>query len=285
MKNSQINCLKILIIVFIIVLSLIAFWGLFKIVFTISSSSSDNYSRQNSTEDASTYSVSSEEVTSHENETTDELSFDPSYSSVFDDGQTSIVLSEIPKYNDKPFVEINDNVPQFSEEDKNSDSFEKYSELDYLGRCGTAYANLSKELMPTEERGEIGSVKPSGWHTVKYPDLIDDMYLYNRCHLIAFSLAGENANEHNLITGTRYMNVQGMLPFEREVLDYINETNNHVLYRVTPCFNEDELVARGVHMEAYSIEDQGVGISFNVFVYNVQPGIVIDYSNGDSDVE
>ena len=166
-----------------------------------------------------------------------------------------------------------------------SSSFESYSELDYLGRCGTAYANLSKELMPTEERGEIGSIKPSGWHTVKYPELIDDRYLYNRCHLIAFSLAGENANEKNLITGTRYMNIQGMLPFEREVLDYINETNNHVLYRVTPCFNEEELVARGVHMEAYSIEDQGMGISFNVFVYNVQPGILIDYSNGDSDVE
>ena len=284
MKSSHIKYYKVLIIVLIIILSIVAFWGVCKILGTIFDSS-DNNSQHSSTENSVTQSISSEELTTQENGTTESLDIASSDEPDFDGEQESFDLNEVPDYIGSPYVEINDNVPQFSDEDKNSSSFESYSELDYLGRCGTAYANLSKELMPTEERGEIGSVKPSGWHTVKYPELIDDRYLYNRCHLIAFSLAGENANENNLITGTRYMNMQGMLPFEREVLDYINDTNNHVLYRVTPCFSGEDLVARGVHIEAYSIELQGTGISFNVFVYNVQPGIVIDYSNGDSEVE
>ena len=163
-----------------------------------------------------------------------------------------------------------------------ADSFENYSQLDSLGRCGQAYAMISTETMPTEKRGSIGQIKPSGWHTVRYDDLISDKYLYNRCHLIGFQLAGENANEKNLITGTRYMNVEGMLPFEDEVADYVKETGNRVLYRVTPVYEGDDLVARGVVMEAYSVEDSGEGVSFNVFVYNVQPGIVIDYATGDS---
>ena len=157
-----------------------------------------------------------------------------------------------------------------------------YSDLDTLGRCGAAYANICKELMPTEKRGEIGMIKPTGWHTVRYDDIISDKYLYNRCHLIGFQLAGENANEKNLATGTRYMNVDGMLPFENMIADYVKETDNHVLYRVTPIFVGDDLVCRGVEMEAYSVEDNGEGTSFHVFVYNIQPGIEIDYATGDS---
>lgn len=187
----------------------------------------------------------------------------------------------IPPFASDAYIEINDNVPGFSEADLTTESFEYYSNLDALGRCGTAYANIGQELMPTEEREEIGHIRPSGWHTVKY-DTIDGMYLYNRCHLIGYQLTGENANEKNLITGTRYMNVEGMLPFENMVADYINDTNHHVLYRVTPVFSGDELVARGVQMEAYSVEDAGIGICFNVFVYNVQPGIDIDYVMGES---
>lgn len=191
-------------------------------------------------------------------------------------------LSSIPEYSGSPYVEINGNVPEFTEEELSSDTFEEYSELDSLGRCGVAFANLSLELMPTEERGSIGMIKPSGWHTVRYDDVVEGKYLYNRCHLIGFQLAGENANELNLITGTRYMNMDGMLPFENEVADYIESTGNHVLYRVSPIFEGDELVARGVQMEAYSIEDNGEGIQFNVYVYNVQPGIEIDYATGES---
>ena len=157
-----------------------------------------------------------------------------------------------------------------------------YSDLDTLGRCGAAYANICKELMATEKRGEIGMIKPTGWHTVRYDDIISDKYLYNRCHLIGFQLAGENANEKNLVTGTRYMNVDGMLPFENMIADYVKETDNHVLYRVTPIFVGDDLVCRGVEMEAYSVEDNGEGTSFHVFVYNIQPGIEIDYATGDS---
>lgn len=189
---------------------------------------------------------------------------------------------EIPEYEETPYVEINGNQPYFTESEYVLESFEIYSELDELGRCGTAYANVCREIMPTEERGAIGSVKPTGWHTVKYPGIISDNYLYNRCHLIAFSLAGENANEKNLITGTRYLNVEGMLPFEMEVLDYVEETDNHVLYRVTPVFEGDNMVADGVVMEAYSVEDSGEGVSFCVYVYNVQPGIEIDYATGES---
>lgn len=193
----------------------------------------------------------------------------------------TITIDEVPVYSGDPYVVINDNEPSFSSEELESDSFESYGELDDLGRCTIAFANLSSELMPQGERGSIGQVKPSGWQTVRY-DSVDGKYLYNRCHLIGWQLSGENANERNLITGTRYMNTEGMLPFENMVADYIEETDGHVLYRVTPIFVEDELVARGVQMEAYSIEDAGASICFNVFVYNVQPGIEIDYSDGSS---
>ena len=193
----------------------------------------------------------------------------------------TITIDEVPVYSGDPYVVINDNEPSFSSEELESDSFESYGELDDLGRCTIAFANLSSELMPQGERGSIGQVKPSGWQTVRY-DSVDGQYLYNRCHLIGWQLSGENANERNLITGTRYMNTEGMLPFENMVADHIKETDGHVLYRVTPIFVEDELVARGVQMEAYSIEDAGASICFNVFVYNVQPGIEIDYSDGSS---
>lgn len=188
----------------------------------------------------------------------------------------------VPVYSGEPYTELNGNIPYFTDREKTEDVFEHYSDLDTLGRCGTAYANICKELMPTEKRGEIGMIKPTGWHTVRYDDIISDKYLYNRCHLIGFQLAGENANEKNLVTGTRYMNVDGMLPFENMIADYVKETDNHVLYRVTPIFVGDDLVCRGVEMEAYSVEDNGEGTSFHVFVYNIQPGIEIDYATGDS---
>lgn len=191
-------------------------------------------------------------------------------------------LSHVPSYTSNPYTIINDNEPEFDKGDFTTEAFEKYSDLDDLGRCGVAYANICKELMPTEKRGKIGMIKPSGWHTVKYPEIIKDRYLYNRCHLIGFQLAGENANEKNLITGTRYLNVDGMLPFENEVADYVKETGNHVLYRVTPVFDGDNLVASGVQIEAESVEDSGEGVKFNVYCYNVQPGIGIDYTTGDS---
>lgn len=188
----------------------------------------------------------------------------------------------VPVYSGEPYTELNGNIPYFTDREKTEDVFEHYSDLDTLGRCGAAYANICKELMPTEKRGEIGMIKPTGWHTVRYDDIISDKYLYNRCHLIGFQLAGENANEKNLVTGTRYMNVDGMLPFENMIADYVKETDNHVLYRVTPIFVGDNLVCRGVEMEAYSVEDNGEGTSFHVFVYNIQPGIEIDYATGDS---
>ena len=182
-----------------------------------------------------------------------------------------------------PFKVINDNIPTFTNEEKNqTKEYKNFSELDQLGRCGTAEALIGTELLPTEDRENIGMVKPTGWHTIRYDDLISDRYLYNRCHLIAHSLCGENANEQNLITGTRYMNVEGMLPFEMDILDYVRDTGNHVLYKVTPIFQDDDLVARGVTMEAYSIEDSGKGICFYVYCPNVQPGIEIDYKTGDS---
>lgn len=181
-----------------------------------------------------------------------------------------------------PWVEVNNNIPYFTEEEKTSlEPFEIYSELDELGRCGVAYANICQELMPTEERESIGQVKPSGWHTVKY-NCVDGKYLYNRCHLIGFQLAGENANERNLITGTRYLNIQGMLDFENEIAEYVKETNNHVLYRVTPQFTGDNLLCDGLLMEAYSVEDNGEGVQFCVFAYNIQPKIEIDYTTGES---
>ncbi len=191
----------------------------------------------------------------------------------------SFDLSHIPDFANKPFVVLHNNVPDFPDKDKTKISFEHYSPLDRLGRCGAAYANIGRDLMPTQKRGPIGSIKPSGWQTKKY-DFIDGKYLYNRCHLIGYQLTAENANPRNLITGTRYLNVTGMLPFENMVADYIKETNGHVLYRVTPIFQGDELVARGVQMEGYSVEDKGEAISFNVYVYNNQPGIRIDYKTG-----
>ena len=197
------------------------------------------------------------------------------------EGTSAFSLREIPAYSGTPYTEVNDNQPYFTEADLTTQSFEIYSELDSLGRCGVAYANVGQDLMPTEPRGEIGSVKPTGWHLVKY-DNVDGKYLYNRCHLIAYMLAAENANPQNLITGTRYLNVQGMLPFETKVCDYVKSTGNHVLYRVTPIFDGDNLLADGVLMEAYSVEDAGAGICFCVFVYNVQPGIGIDYATGDN---
>lgn len=192
-----------------------------------------------------------------------------------------ISLASIPAYSDTAYVEINNNQPSFSEDDYTEASFESYSKLDSLGRCGVAFANISTDLMPTEERGSIGQVKPSGWQTVKY-DFVDGKYLYNRCHLIGYQLTAENANEENLITGTRYLNVDGMLPFENMVADYIKETENHVLYRVTPIYEGNNLVASGVQMEARSVEDDGKGICFNVYCYNVQPGVQIDYATGES---
>ena len=187
----------------------------------------------------------------------------------------------IPEYSGNPYVELNGNLPYFTDEELSTTAFELYSELDSLGRCGAGYANICKEIMPTEKRGSIGMVKPTGWHTVKY-DCIADRYLYNRCHLIGYQLAGENANEKNLITGTRYLNVDGMLPFENEVADYVNDTDNHVLYRVTPVFSGNNLLASGVIIEAKSVEDNGAGVQFNVYCYNVQPGISIDYTTGES---
>ncbi len=192
-----------------------------------------------------------------------------------------VLLEYIPSFSGQPYVEVDGNIPSFTEEEFTTVSFELYSELDFLGRPCVAYANIGLDLMPTEERGEIGQIKPVGWHTVKY-DCIDGLYLYNRCHLIGYQLTGENDNINNLMTGTRYLNVQGMLTFEKMVAEYVLSTGNHVLYRVTPVYEEDNLIAAGVQMEGYSIEDNGEGICFNVFCYNLQPGIVIDYKNGDS---
>ena len=192
-----------------------------------------------------------------------------------------VSLDAIPAYDGRAYVAVNNNEPFFTDSDMTTTAFENYSDLDSLGRCGVAYANICKDIMPTEERGKIGMIKPSGWHTVKY-DVIKDRYLYNRCHLIGYQLAGENANSKNLITGTRYLNVEGMLPFENLVADYVNNTGNHVLYRVTPMFSGSNLVANGVLIEAKSVEDNGGGILFNVYCYNVQPGVGINYENGDS---
>ncbi len=196
----------------------------------------------------------------------------------------SLAVSEIPAYSGFPYISVNDNIPLFTEEELVQNSFETYSELDGLGRCGAAYANVGTDLMPDEKRGSIGKVKPSGWHSVEY-DMVEGNSLYNRCHLIGYQLTAENANEKNLITGTRYLNTEGMLPFENMVADYVKETKNHVLYRVTPIFEGDNLVAGGVQMEAMSVEDKGEGILFHVYCYNVQPGISIDYATGESRLE
>lgn len=193
----------------------------------------------------------------------------------------TLSAAAIPAYTGEATVVLNDNKPYFTETEYTTEAFERYSDLDSLGRCGVAYANVCEEIMPTEERGAIGMIKPSGWHTIKY-DCVDGKYLYNRCHLIGYQLSGENANEKNLITGTRYLNVNGMLPYEDQVADYVHATDNHVLYRVTPVFDGDNLVADGVEIEAASVEDKGASLQFHVFCYNVQPGVVIDYKTGDS---
>lgn len=198
-----------------------------------------------------------------------------------EDAPAPFDLSTVPPYSGSPFVEVDGGIPSFAPSDATGPA-ESYSPRDALGRCGTARAIVGTDTMPTEERGSIGMVKPTGWHTVRYDDLVDGRYLYNRCHLIGYQLTGENANEDNLITGTRYLNVEGMLPFENEVADYVRSTGNHVLYRVTPVFAGDELLARGVHMEARSVEDDGAGVRFNVFCYNVQPGVILDYATGES---
>lgn len=197
-----------------------------------------------------------------------------------DDIGAEFDFSALPPYSGEPYISVCGGDPDFSEDEITSVSFEYYSELDALGRCGVCIASVGQDIMPTEKRGSIGQVKPTGWHTVKY-DFVDGKYLYYRCHLIGFQLTGENANKRNLITGTRYLNVEGMLPFENMVADYVKETGNHVMYRVTPIFVGDELLARGVHIEAESVEDGGDGIMFNVFCYNVQPGVVLDYATGE----
>lgn len=197
---------------------------------------------------------------------------------------TSINLASIPPFSGEPSVELDNNSPNFTEADLAREPFEEFAPLDNLNRCGTAFALLGPESMPTEPRGSTNSVRPSGWHLVKY-DIVDGKYLFNRCHLIAYRLCGENANECNLITGTRFLNIEGMLPYENTVADYIETTGNRVLMRVTPIFEGDELVARGVQLEAQSVEDDGTGVSFNVYAYNVQPGITIDYATGENTLD
>ncbi|MBR5489968.1 MAG: DNA/RNA non-specific endonuclease [Oscillospiraceae bacterium] len=196
----------------------------------------------------------------------------------------SHTLDSIPEYSGRAFVAINDNVPSFKESELTTEAYEYFAELDSLGRCGLTMACIGQELMPTGDRESISHVYPSGWVNMPY-SFVDGTYLYNRCHLIGFQLTGENDNKQNLITGTRYMNTEGMLPFENMVADYVKETGNHVLYRVTPIFAGDELVARGVQIEAYSVEDNGDGICFNVYCYNVQPGVIIDYATGESSLD
>ena len=197
---------------------------------------------------------------------------------------TAPSVQEIPAFSGEPFVFLNDNEPDFTDEELVEESYEYYSPLDSLGRCGYAMACVGRDIMPTEDRGSISSVKPSGWVQNQY-DFVDGKSLYNRCHLIGFQLTGENANERNLITGTRYCNVEGMLPFENMIADYVKETGNHVLYRVTPEYDGDDLVARGVRMEAKSVEDNGAGVCFHVYVYNSQPGVIIDYATGENRAE
>lgn len=197
---------------------------------------------------------------------------------------TTIQIDTIPEYTGDAYCSINNNMPQFEEDELTTEAYEYFSKLDQLGRCGMVMACVGQELMPTEERESINHVTPSGWINSTY-SFVDGRYLYNRCHLIGFQLTGENANKQNLITGTRYMNVEGMLPFENMVADYVKETANHVLYRVTPIFENDELVARGVQLEAWSVEDEGEGVCFNVYVYNVQPGVAIDYATGKSELD
>lgn len=214
---------------------------------------------------------------------TDILDIFGDYTGEYGDHIPSASLESIPEWDgETAYVIINDNVPFFTDEEKVTQSYESYGELDGLGRCTVCIACIGIDLMPTEDRGSIGSVKPSGWQTVKY-DFISGNYLYNRCHLIGYQLTGENANKQNLITGTRFLNIDGMLTFEDMIADYIKETENHVMFRVTPIFEGDNLVASGVLMEAWSVEDEGEGICFCVYAYNCQPGVIIDYATGESE--
>ena len=242
-------------------------------------------------EDSETESyVETVQTESAENDPGDETEIQAAAQVQSDDSKQKVVhtgtasafnAADVPAYSGKPYTAVNNNEPYFTSDNLTTEAFENYSELDALGRCGVAYANVCLETMPTEKRGSISEVKPTGWHSVKY-DNVDGKSLYNRCHLIGYQLTAENANQQNLITGTRYLNVDGMLPFENMVADYVKETDNHVLYRVTPIFTGDNLVADGVLMEGYSVEDEGDGICFCVYAYNVQPGITIDYVTGDS---
>lgn len=242
-------------------------------------------------EDSETESyVETVQTESAENDPGDETEIQAAAQVQSDDSKQKVVhtgtasafnAADVPAYSGEPYTAVNNNEPYFTSDNLTTEAFENYSELDVLGRCGVAYANVCLETMPTEKRGSISEVKPTGWHSVKY-DNVDGKSLYNRCHLIGYQLTAENANQQNLITGTRYLNVDGMLPFENMVADYVKETDNHVLYRVTPIFTGDNLVADGVLMEGYSVEDEGDGICFCVYAYNVQPGITIDYATGDS---
>ena len=252
--------------------SLLALWVAFMIGLTACGSTSQ----------VEPPSTSVEPITQSQTETAETTASDQTVST--DSSSYSTDISDLPVYSGEPYVPINDNIPAFSDSDFTTTSFEHYSELDSLGRCGVAFANVGQDLMPTEERGSIGQVKPTGWHTVKYSH-VDGQYLFNRCHLIGWQLTAENANKQNLITGTRYLNIEGMLPFENMVADYVKETGNHVLYRVTPVFEGSNLVASGVQMEAWSVEDDGEGICFNVYCYNVQPGVEFDYASGESQAE
>lgn len=191
------------------------------------------------------------------------------------------LLKSLPEYDGRPWVYVNDGQPFFTTEEITANSYESYGDLDSLGRCTVCIASIGKDLMPTEKRGSISSVKPTGWKQAQY-ECISTKDLYNRCHLIGWQLTGENANKKNLITGTRYLNIDGMVDFENMTADYIKETNNHVMYRVTPIFEGNNLLASGVLMEAYSVEDQGEAICFCVYCYNVQPGVVLDYATGES---
>ncbi len=193
-------------------------------------------------------------------------------------------VNGIPLYSGQAYVEINNNIPFFEDEDLTTVSYEYYSELDSKGRCGVCSASVGQDIMPTQEREAIGMIKPSGWQYSKYPEIVEGNYLYNRCHLLGFQLTGENANEKNLITGTRYMNTKGMLPFENKVADYVRESGNHVMLRVTPIFEGENMLASGVLMEAKSVEDEGKGVLFCIYAYNVQPGITIDYATGENEV-
>ena len=287
-RKKKGGCLKIFLIVFGVICAL----GLIGIIFgnddkqeetTFSSSiSAVENTNESTTITTTTISATTKTSTTTTTKATDAPTTTKAQTTTKKETSTSSFdISKVPAYKNSPYIAINDNVPDFVESDMKTFSFETYSRLDSRGRCGVAYACIGQDLMPTEKRGAIGMIKPTGWHTVKY-DFVDGKYLYNRCHLIGYQLTAENANERNLITGTRYMNVQGMLPFENMVADYIKETDNHVLYRVTPVFEGKNLVASGVQMEAYSVEDDGDGVEFNVYCYNVQPGIDIDYETGES---